>query len=467
MEGRSNNPVALLFDTLNHPGVDVGDKLPSSLEWRYDPSKAIPHLVLGKQCPGGCWSNMEDSLLTLSHSDWLELPILSYQHWRKQVKLVNGVTNHCDIRTTAGNVGRYYFSYVQEMGLHSNFISNVTVTSLEHFDLKPENLTNGREVDLKRKLKIKLPQAKRSPEQPESDEAVGSCPGSPNSVSSNISEVSESSEDSGCCGCPCKQYSALSISDSPKCDSRQYPWLLRGWCASQSNYFSIPAKTVVLACGTNDKRKVLGVPGEHLLFVKNEFSVKDIAQLSSHSKPVVVVGAGLSAADAILALLEKKILVVHVFRKKSTEVANLFTRLSPTVYPEYSRVFALMTGRTVDSCYHSYSEHVVKRFDKNKKCQLEKLDDGTMTTLGCSMVFLLIGGLADLNFISPKIPVRGVNPQDTLIHPSHNPLSVDPYSFAIDGVDNMYAIGSLVGDNFVRFVLGSALGVVNHLNKTY
>lgn len=458
MEGRSNNPVALLFDTLNHPGVDVGDELPSSLEWRYDPSKAIPHLVLGKQCPGGCWSNMEDSLLTLSHSDWLELPILSYQHWRKKVNLVNSVTNHCDIRTTAGNVGQYYSSYIQEMGLGSNFISNVTVTSLEHFN---HSLANGREVDLKRKLEIKLPQAKRLPEQPESDEEVGSCPGSPNSVSSNVSDVSENSEDSGCCGCPCMQYSALSISDSPS-----HPWLLRGWCGRKSRYFSILAKTVVLACGTNDKRNVLGVPGEHLLFVKNEFCTKDIVQLSSHSKPVVVVGAGLSAADAILALLEKKISVVHVFRKRPTEVANVYARLSPTVYPEYTHVFALMTGRTVDSCYHSYPEHVVKRFDKNKKCQLEKLDDGSMTMLECSMVFLLIGGLADLNFISPRIPVRGVDPQNPLIHPGHNPLSVDPYSFAIDGVDNMYAIGSLVGDNFVRFVLGSALGVVNHLHKT-
>ena len=27
----------------------------------------------------------------------------------------------------------------------------------------------------------------------------------------------------------------------------------------------------------------------------------------------------------------------------------------------------------------------------------------------------------------------------------------------------MYVIGSLTGDNFVRFVLGSALGVANHL----
>ena len=463
MEGRSNNPVALLFDTLNHPGVDVGDKFPSSLEWRYDPTKARSHMVLGKQCPGGCWSNMEDSLLTLSHSDWLELPILSYQHWRKRVKPVNGITNQSDIRTTAGSVGQYYSWYVQEMRLCANFASNVTVTSLERSDLKSENLTNGREVDLKRKLKIKLPQAKRLPEQPESDEEVGSYPASPSSVSSDISDVSESSEDSGCCCCPCMQYSAMSISE---CDSsRQYPWLLRGWCGSKSKYFSILAKTVVLACGTNDRHNELGVPGENFLFVKNEFCAKDITRLSSQSKPVVVVGAGLSAADAILALLKRKIQVVHVFRKKSAEVASIFTRLSPTVYPEYTHAFALMTGKTVDSCYHSYPEHVVKRFDQNKTCQLEKLDDGSKTTLECSMVFLLIGGLADLSFVSPRIPIKGVNPQDQQIHPIHNPLSVDPYSFAIDGVENMYAIGSLVGDNFVRFVLGSALGVVNHLHK--
>ena len=476
MEGRSNNPVALLFDALNHPGVDVGDKLPSSLEWRYDQSKARSHMVFGRQCPGGCWSNMESSLLTLSHSDWLELPILSYQHWSsKQRESMNGITDHCSsVRTTAGSVGRYYSSYVEQMGLSSNFVSNTTVTSLEHFEFKPENLSNGRsngrEVDLKRKGKFELPQPKRSSSSlgnPDSDEVVGSCPGSPSSLSSNVSDTSVNSEDSGCCGCPCMQYSAMSISDSPSCNShQQHPWLIRGWCSGKCKHFSLLAKTVVLACGTNDIHNELGVPGEKFSFVKNEFQCKDVGHLSSRSKPVVVVGAGLSAADAILTLLEKKIPVVHVFRKKPAEVASAFTRLSPTVYPEYTRVFALITGKMVDSCYHSYPEHVVKRFDKSKKCQLVKAEDGSKTTVECSVVFLLTGGVANLSFLSPKIPVRGVNPQDPIIHPTHNPLSVDPYSFAIDGVDNMYAIGSLVGDNFVRFILGSALGVVNHLNKS-
>ena len=461
MEGRSNNPVALLLDTLNHPGVDVGDKLPSSLEWQHVPN-SWSHMVFGRQSPGGCWNDMEDSLLTLSHSDWLELPVLSYQDWRhkQQGGLTNGVTGHHDIRTTAGSVSRYYTSYVEQMGLKSNFATNVSITSLEHCDFKTGNLSNGREVDLKRKSKFELPQAKRLPEHPESDEAVGSCPGSPNSVSSNISDASE---DSGCCGCPCKKYSAMSISDS---DSHRYPWLLRGWCHSKSMHFSVRAKNVVLACGTNDVHNELGVPGEHLLFVKNKFCSKDIAQLSSRSKPVVVMGAGLSAADVILELLEKKIAVVHVFRKKATEVTNAFARLSHTIYPEYTRVFALIAGKMADSCYHSYPEHVVKVFDKNKKCHLVKLADSSKVTVECSKVFVMTGGLANLGFVSPKIPIKGVNPQDPLIHPTHNPLSVDPYSFAIDGVDNMYAIGSLVGDNFVRFILGSALGVVNHLNKT-
>ena len=470
MEGRSNNPVALLFDTLNHPGADVGDKLPSSLEWRYDQSKAKSHVVFGKQCPGGCWSNMEDSLLTLSHSDWLELPKLSYRHWCNQGESVNGDNDHSSVRTTAGSVARYYSSYVEQMGLSSNFVSNASVTSLEYFDFKPENLSNGREVDLKRKGKFELPQAKRSSSgNAELDEAVHSCPGSPSSLSSNVSDTSVNSEDSGCCGCPCMQYSAMSISDSQSRDSNRHPWLLRGWCPGKCKHlnFSILAKTVVLACGTNDLHNELGVPGEKLSFVKNEFQFKDVGHLSSRSKPVVVVGAGLSAADAILTLLKKKIPVVHVFRKNPTEVASAFTRLSSTIYPEYTRVFALITGKAVDSCYHSYPEHVVKRFDKGKKCQLVKVENGRKTTVECSMVFLMTGGVANLSFISPKIPVRGVNPQYPFVHSTHNPLSVDPYSFAIDGVDNMYAIGSLVGDNFVRFILGSALGVVNHLNKSH
>lgn len=55
LEGRSNNPVALLFDSLFHPEADWGADVPSALEWRHEEMYEIPHVVLGKTRPGGTW----------------------------------------------------------------------------------------------------------------------------------------------------------------------------------------------------------------------------------------------------------------------------------------------------------------------------------------------------------------------------------------------------------------------------
>lgn len=55
LEGRSNNPVALLLDTLNHPLADLGQDQETHLEWRHEETKVIPHVVLGKGPPGGAW----------------------------------------------------------------------------------------------------------------------------------------------------------------------------------------------------------------------------------------------------------------------------------------------------------------------------------------------------------------------------------------------------------------------------
>uniref|UniRef100_A0A3B4BA71 Oxidative stress induced growth inhibitor family member 2 n=1 Tax=Periophthalmus magnuspinnatus TaxID=409849 RepID=A0A3B4BA71_9GOBI len=79
LEGRSRNPVAVLFDTLLHPNADFGYELPSVLQWRRDKTQSIPHLVLGRSTPGGAWHAMEGSMLTISLGIWMELPGVNYR----------------------------------------------------------------------------------------------------------------------------------------------------------------------------------------------------------------------------------------------------------------------------------------------------------------------------------------------------------------------------------------------------
>ena len=55
LEGRSTNPVSVLFDALNHPDADLGEDKASLLEWKFNRHLSTDHVVLGPGSPGGAW----------------------------------------------------------------------------------------------------------------------------------------------------------------------------------------------------------------------------------------------------------------------------------------------------------------------------------------------------------------------------------------------------------------------------
>ena len=80
VRGRSNNPLALVLDALQHPGVDQGWRAPSCLELRRDTSAATSFLMLDPNPPGGSWHTMHASTRTLSPGPWMEFPGLPLAH---------------------------------------------------------------------------------------------------------------------------------------------------------------------------------------------------------------------------------------------------------------------------------------------------------------------------------------------------------------------------------------------------
>ncbi|KAJ7312032.1 hypothetical protein JRQ81_006363 [Phrynocephalus forsythii] len=107
LEGRSSSPVALLFDSLLRPDTDFGGTADSLLSWWHQPEKAVPHLVLGKNLPGGAWHSIEGSMFTLSRGDWMALPDLQFKDWLGKKK--RSFRNN---RATAGDIVQYYQYYV-------------------------------------------------------------------------------------------------------------------------------------------------------------------------------------------------------------------------------------------------------------------------------------------------------------------------------------------------------------------
>ncbi|XP_062852819.1 oxidative stress induced growth inhibitor 1 [Trichomycterus rosablanca] len=400
LEGRSSNPVALLFDSLLLPDSDLGLDCASPLLWRHEPERAISHLVLGKGPPGGAWHAMEGSMLTLSLANWMELPGLQLKDWMREKR--RNVRND---RATSADIASYYQNYVRVKGLSSNFACATTVNSVHRV-----SVNNDRSI-----WHIQGTQTKEDGE-----------------------EVS----------------------------------------------FLLWADKVVVATGTHDSPARLGTEGESLPFVCHSFSefeaVISRGHLSDTSDPVLVVGAGLTSADAVLCAHHLNVPVYHAFRRGISDPALIFNQLPRVLYPEYHKVHQMMSQQQYQlghsspdipsqnltfSCpypgYMSFPKHHVTAFKPNGKCTLVA-DDGQHLVLKISLALILIGSQPNLSFLPGEGRQLGFEPGQ-LISCRRNPIEVDPYTYETVQEAGLYAMGPLVGENFVRFLKGGALGIACHL----
>ena len=137
----------------------------------------------------------------------------------------------------------------------------------------------------------------------------------------------------------------------------QYLWEVSGYrykregnCV-QKEEFSYLTSNVVMACG-QEKPNTLDIPGENLPFVLHslkELEAKILSgELSKESDPVIIVGAGLSAADAIIAATENNLKMLHIFRREAQDRTLIFKSLPPKLYPEYHQVHRMMNEGEVE-----------------------------------------------------------------------------------------------------------------------
>ncbi len=243
----------------------------------------------------------------------------------------------------------------------------------------------------------------------------------------------------------------------------------------------------MLATGTHDIPVRLGVEGENLPFVCHSFWELEAAissgRLDCASEPVLVVGAGLTAADAVIAAHHLNTPVYHAFRRPVNDPALIFNQLPKLLYPEYHKVHQMMSqqqhnvGETVvnqsnqplsspadstssNTCYPGYlsfPKHCVTAFRSDGKCVL-KDEGGKQTVLQVSMALVLIGAHPNLSFLPEHGRPLALDSEEP-ISCRRNPLDVDPYTYECVKEPGMYAMGPLVGENFVRFLKGGALAI--------
>ncbi|XP_076826463.1 oxidative stress-induced growth inhibitor 2 [Brachyhypopomus gauderio] len=486
LEGRSGNPVAVLYDTLLHPDADRGLEFPPVLQWRLEKQHHIPHLVLGKGSPGGAWHTMEGSMLTISLGIWMELPGVNYRDISPGKR--RAVSTN---RATPEEISSYYKNYVKLMGLQKNFAENTYVTSVQRLHRDHESSLgkdNGHENDSKADQTNAPGNWTDHCTKKETERGHDGKENEHSNVLRNGTQNGrgESGEEEDRRKRRVEGVRENGVSQGLP----QGLWEVRGYQQLQGDShvpFSLFAENVVLATGASDSPARLGVEGEELPYVFH--SVRDLGvavnrqgHLGPASDPVLVVGAGLSAADAVLCACDHSVSVLHTFRKRADDPGLIFKQLPKTLYPEYHRVYHMMCSQThllspIANCgadpsgpaassaplpdYTSFPEHCVLSFQPDMRCFLRG-SNGVLRAFKVSMVLVLIGTHPDLFFLKEQGQYLGSDPSRP-ISCKHNPVDVNPYTFECSAEPGLFAMGPLVGDNFVRFLKGGALGITTCL----
>ena len=488
LEGRSSNSIAILLDALLRPDTDVGGVYPSSLVWSYDPQRAVSHVIIGRGLPGGSWQHMEPNLKTLSLGSWLDLPMYSFADWTDEHQHKEEPSSDFDEmaqtdvktgRVLVGDIAHYYADYVIKMGLAENFVDYTEVEQVMSLDRTSMQLCS-KERRSRSSSSCSSTLSQTSLNSPLRSRSASFSPDTSSFLMkteweylSNICSVIVDSHDRDV-QCPGDVKCTTGRNLAPK-------WYLRG---SQKfggqdvigeKKVCVFSEKLVLACGVSGHVRWLGVPGEHAQFVTHDVP-EFIACVNSYQQQdgtegvgtllpmVVIVGAGLSAADAILRALGKGFQVIHVFRQNPNDQHLVFDRIPQRTYPGYSHLYELMKGKATDNNYICRSQaHVLDFGEDDQSISILNNVGEKETWASVSFGGVFIGTDVELGFLPDSVTAQlGTDPLAP-INAKHNPVDVDQISFVSEAVPSLYAIGSLTGDNFVRFGIGSALGAAQHI----
>lgn len=388
-------------------------------------------------------------------------------------------------RASPDEISSYYKNFVKLMGLQKNFVDNTYVTSVQKLHRSHEK-SLGNE---KNTVNGQLNGVKNGFDYCSKNSTENSQNGLVNGFSNELQNVMENSSRSGGIGEEDKDKrgkervrESIGVSQGLS----QGLWEVRGYQQLQGDThvpFSLFAENVVLATGASDSPARLGVEGEDLPYVFH--SVRDLGvavschgKLGSSSDPVLVVGAGLSAADAVLCVLNHRVSVLHAFRKRADDPGLIFKQLPKTLYPEYHRVYHMMCSKVYAASpvanptapspslfpdYTSFPEHCVLSFQPDMHCVMRG-SNGVLRVFKVSMVLVLIGTYPNLFFLKEQGQYLGLDPSRP-ISCRQNPIDINPYTFECNAEPGLFAMGPLVGDNFVRFLKGGALGIASCLHK--
>ncbi|KAF9354433.1 Oxidative stress-induced growth inhibitor 2 [Mortierella sp. NVP85] len=377
-------------------------------------STARPHIVLGRGDVGGIWADMEqDHNQTLSYHEHMELPLYSFKEFLQQHPEHGNADLERPLRST---VSAYYKTYVQQVGIQSNFSNHTTVTGIYHLK------------DLENHCCCAMdPQQRQGRTKGRANNGRA-----PMSSTQNTPKSQNQSIGGPCRTCAQFRYAILGYIETTLGSGDR--------TAKKRTKFLIRSKTVVLATGTFDQPKKLPAASIHPCtpppprtsagatiqqtfhdtrqleewMVRNSIvpmsltppGAMTLQDQSNHTMaptevspppsppasssllasptlqaldqnvplstnmtttesptlttqlPIVIVGTGLSAADAILLIQEKQPWrrIIHIYKHFSASEPSPLKRCHRDVYPEYASVWVRMKkSATLKNSVQSYS----------------------------------------------------------------------------------------------------------------
>ena len=288
-----------MIDNLIHPDADLGAHSQSKLKWSPDPSQIIDHVCIGRGNVGGVWNQLTSKQLrTVSMADWMELPNYSMATFRekrrtRRSRASNNNSASADsngedsVRATYDEVRSYYITYVKRNHLSDNFRNNCEVTSIERLCVDAPFYDDETE-------EIRIPEPL---------------------------------------------------------------WEIRGFNEQTKKMFLIHAKYVVLATGMPQTiTRPLGIIGEqasrsftYTSLLEMEDLIIHKKRLTPNSKPLLVIGCGLTAIDVLLLCQHYSIPVLHVFRRAIDDHELVLNQLPASLFPEYERIRELIRQSSATS----------------------------------------------------------------------------------------------------------------------
>ena len=177
---------------------------------------------------------------------------------------------------------------------------------------------------------------------------------------------------------------------------------------------------------------------------------------------VMIVGSGLTAADAVMKALNAGCHVYHLFNTKYSVLAQLSERL----YPEYSAVWRMMVGERpsgVCGYYTPFANGRINRIMNDHRVSVDSAKGVAIMLEAIDYVAVLIGSAPTLGYVQADVsrclPIKAGQPLDA----KRNPVAIDQLTHECFYQPGMFALGPLCGDNYVRFIPGGAVAVAKCL----